>query len=199
MNLRLLGLVWAFLALSGCGFLGERNGLSEQERTTLSELARSGRADLDAGNVDRGMEQLRQVLRRDRESLDALNGLALGYAMQGRLDLASIFADRAGVLDPVEAMEIADLEQISRSRRNDDGDAVHFRLASLSLYGPIYRNVMERVSGSGSLSGGREMRMVGVPLTGQTSAPVSGSDLTDLQEPESVEHRTNEVVFARRR
>ena len=56
-----------------------------------------------AGRYGLAVERFRQVLAGDRRSLDALNGLAIGYTRLGRFDVAQAYFERALEIDAFSA------------------------------------------------------------------------------------------------
>ena len=65
-----------------------------------------GKAHLAAGRYGLAVERFGQALAADRRSLDALNGLAIGYARLGRFDVAQAYFERALEVD---AFDVATL------------------------------------------------------------------------------------------
>jgi tetratricopeptide (TPR) repeat protein len=60
----------------------------------------AGKAHLRAGQLGLAVESFRMALRRDPQSVDALNGLAVAYDQMGRVDVASTLLERALSIDP---------------------------------------------------------------------------------------------------
>ncbi|MEZ5824534.1 MAG: hypothetical protein R3C97_07250 [Geminicoccaceae bacterium] len=180
MKLHPVGLFLAVtaLALSGCGLFSADPEPDGRERQALVELARSGRAEIGRGMLQSGMEKLRTVLRQDRNSMDALNGLALAHAMRGEMEIARIFFDRASEIDPIASFQITDLEALADYNATPLVQAPRYRLVGLGLYGWRLRNVVEdpafvpeagRASKPAEVAGG-----VGAPQEG--SSPADGRD-----------------------
>lgn len=71
-----------------------------------------GKRHLAAGRYGLAVERFRQVLAGDRRSLDALNGLAIGYTRLGRFDVAQAFFERALEVD---AFDVATLNNYGRA------------------------------------------------------------------------------------
>ncbi|MCE3249460.1 MAG: hypothetical protein K0R41_3285 [Geminicoccaceae bacterium] len=71
-----------------------------------------GKRHLAAGRYGLAVERFGQVLARDRRSLDALNGLAIGYARLGRFDVAQAYFERALEVD---AFDVPTLNNYGRA------------------------------------------------------------------------------------
>ena len=188
------------LALSGCGLFSNDPRPPSVDRPALAAMARDGRAEIDRGMLQSGMDKLRSVLRVDRNSLDALNGLALAHALRGEPEIAGIFHSRASELDPAGTFPLADIEQIAALHVVREPARPRHRLVGLGLYGPRLRNVVDRPSSPAPADQGAVAIAVREDaLTGQgVSAAATAFATTDDRE-ETIERafRAREIRNAR--
>jgi tetratricopeptide (TPR) repeat protein len=111
---RALVIVVCLLAGGCSASLPEARPLARGFFPTAGVLApyEDGKRHLAAGRYGLAVERFGQVLARDRRSLDALNGLAIGYARLGRFDVAQAYFERALAVD---AFDVATLNNYGRA------------------------------------------------------------------------------------
>lgn len=82
---------------------GLRNS-GESQRIKTDEAAELGRAYLKAGDTVRALEMYRQVVARDPNDIDALNGIAVCYDRLGQFDVSRAYYEAALGMEPHSPM-----------------------------------------------------------------------------------------------
>jgi len=100
-------LLFGALAVAGCADIWPVYGLGEGPMvSTYEENMARGRGRLVAGQYGLAVAAFRDAIKRDPNSVEALNGLAAAYDHIGRQDLATYHYARALILDPNSAQTL---------------------------------------------------------------------------------------------
>ena len=118
----------ALLILTGCQVSPDIR-LAQAPASTVSIT--EGRRHLEDGRADMAVTAFRQVLRKDRKDLQALNGLAIAYSELGREDLATEMFSRALSIAPNDAATLNNIG-FSALRRADAMLARHYLMKAQS-------------------------------------------------------------------
>ncbi len=82
---------------------GLRHG-GESQKVTSSEAAELGRAYLKGGDTVRALEMYRQVVARDPNNIDAMNGMAVCYDRLGQFEVSRAYYEAALGMEPQSPM-----------------------------------------------------------------------------------------------